>query len=71
MENIKTSEKPLSLIKEETKIKIIEYINTSKLPLLVLEPLMKDLYLECREAYLNQAKAEKIEYEQKMNQVEK
>ena len=55
-------EKPISLITKETIMSITKTIEESGLPLIVLEPMIKDLYIQIQQATIQQAKAEEEQY---------
>lgn len=55
-------EKPISLITRETIMSITKTIEESGLPLIVLEPMIKDLYIQIQQAAIQQAKVEEEQY---------
>ena len=63
-------DKPISLIRKETVIKITKVIEESGLPLLVLEPIIKDLYIQIQQAMVQQTIAEEEEYNKSLTEVE-
>lgn len=63
METNNTISKPISLIIEESKKTIIDAINSTVLPMTLLEMIMRDLYNEVRQQALYQYENEKVEYE--------
>lgn len=63
-------DKPISLIRKETVIKITKVIEESGLPLLVLEPIIKDLYMQIQQAMVQQTVAEEEEYNKSLTEVE-
>ena len=62
-------DKPISLIRKETVIKITKVIEESGLPLLVLEPIIKDLYIQIQQAMVQQTIAEEEEYNKSLTEV--
>ena len=64
MENTNnTINKPISLIIEESKQTIVNAINSTGLPMTLLEMIVRDLYNEVRQKALYQYESEKVEYE--------
>ena len=63
-------DKPISLVRKETVIKITKVIEESGLPLLVLEPIIKDLYMQIQQAMVQQTIAEEEEYNKSLTEVE-
>ena len=63
MENTNTINKPISLILEESKKTIVDAINSTGLPMTLLEMIVRDLYNEVRQNALYQYESEKKEYE--------
>lgn len=63
-------DKPISLIRKETVVKITKVIEESGLPLLVLEPIIKDLYMQIQQAMVQQTIAEEEEYNKSLTEVE-
>ena len=55
-------DKPITLQTEELKNNIVEIINNSKLPPVLLDYIMKDLYNEIHILYINQVTQDKNEY---------
>ena len=53
-------EKPISLILRDTKLELAKICNESKLPVYLLEPILKELYIEIKELTKQQ-----IEYDEK------
>ena len=51
-------EKPITVIITETKQKFVDTINDSRLPLFVLEPMLKELYNQIAEMNKEQFKAD-------------
>lgn len=62
-------DKPISLIRKETVIKITKVIEESGLPLLVLEPIIKDLYMQIQQAMVQQTITEEEEYNKSLTEV--
>ena len=63
-------DKPISLVRKETVIKLTKVIEESGLPLLVLEPIIKDLYMQIQQAMVQQTIAEEEEYNKSLTEVE-
>lgn len=65
MNNTENNEKqiPLSVLMENTKSKILEVINTSNLPLPILELIFKDACSNLHSLSMNIYQEEKAEYE--------
>lgn len=63
MENTNTVNKPLSLILAESREAIIKAINSTGLPMTLLEPIIKDLYNEINIQASRELEFEKAEYE--------
>lgn len=62
-------DKPTSLLRKETVIKLTKVIEESGLPLLVLEPIIKDLYMQIQQAMVQQTIAEEEEYNKSLTEV--
>lgn len=62
-------DKPISLVRKETVIKLTKVIEESGLPLLVLEPIIKDLYMQIQQAMVQQTIAEEEEYNKSLTEV--
>ena len=58
--------KPITMIIDETKREIADICNNSMLPLYILEPIIKDLYVEIQELNKRQMQQERIAYEQSL-----
>ena len=58
------AQKPLSVLMEETKSKILDVINTSGLPIPILELIFKDSCSNLRSLSMNIYQEEKTKYEQ-------
>ena len=63
-------DKPISLVRKETVVKLTKVIEESGLPLLVLEPIIKDLYIQIQQAMVQQTIAEEEEYNKSLTEVE-
>ena len=59
-------EKPITMIRQEFIDKISNDINNSNLPLFIIEPILKDIYMEVKSLYARQCEMEKVEYENKI-----
>ena len=66
MEN--TINKPMSMAKEDFTKTIVGAINTSDLPLFVIESILKELLMEVSVIAKQQAEAERAQYEQMLAQ---
>lgn len=55
--------KPSSVAREDFINNMVEIINSSELPAFVMEPIMKDLYLEVQAAMKSQYERDKEQYE--------
>lgn len=64
-------EKPISLILRDTKIEIARICNDSQLPVYLLEPILKDLYLEVKELNRKQIELDETEYKKSVLEKEK
>lgn len=61
-------EKPIMMVRQDFIDKISNDINNCNLPLFVVEPILKDIYLEIKSLLQKQYEVEKAEYEQKLRQ---
>lgn len=70
MDNSKNNEKqiPLSVLMEDTKSKILEVINTSNLPLPILELIFKDACSNLHSLSVNIYQEEKEKYEKSLKE---
>ena len=59
-------DKPISIILTEAKQKIAETINNTGLHPMLLEPILKEFYIEIQQAAIQQYKNEKAEYEKSL-----
>jgi hypothetical protein len=62
-------EKPISVTLEEAKQSIIQAVNGCKLHPSLLEPIIKDIYLEVQQLALKQYEVEKLEYERSLKEL--
>ena len=56
-------QKPITLIRREFSEKIVSEINKSELPLIIIEPVIKNLLDEIRKGIKNEEEADRIEYD--------
>lgn len=56
-------EKPMIIARQEFTDQIIESVNNCGLPLFVIEPILKDVYLEVKSMLQKQYEIEKVQYE--------
>lgn len=61
-------QKPITMIREETKIALANIINNSGLPPFIIEPILAEFLTETRIAAQQQYENEKAEYEEQMKQ---
>lgn len=61
--------KPITLIREETKQKLANVINESGLPAFIIEPILSDFLNETRIVAQRQYEMEKAQYEQSLQDV--
>ena len=59
-------EKPITMVRQEFIDSISNDINNCGLPLFVIEPILRDIYLEVKSLSQKQYELEKTEYEQKI-----
>lgn len=59
--------KPATIIRAEFISNIVDLINKSTLPLFVIEPILKDVYLEVKNAAQKQYETDVREYTQSIN----
>lgn len=59
-------QKPITIVRQEFIDTISNNVNNCGLPLFVIEPILRDLYLEVKSLSYKQYEAEKAEYEQIM-----
>ena len=67
--NTNTIDKPLSVVITECKDNIINALNSSKLPPIIMEYLMKELFEEVHQLAVKQYTDEKNDYESKLQQL--
>lgn len=68
MNNKNNIKKPITLAIEETKMELVNTLNTSELPIFALNSIVKDLYNEINLAYIEQLKIDKQTYTNSLNQ---
>lgn len=56
--------KPISIVREEFIKNIADVINDSMLPAFIIEPILKDMYLESKVAAQRQYESDKRQYEE-------
>ena len=61
-------EKPITIIIQETKDKLVEVLNTSNLPPVILEPIVKDIYNEITMLTKRQYEKDLYEYNNQLSQ---
>ena len=66
MKGEKTMDKPLSLVIEDAKELIVNAVNDTNLPAVLLEPILKDIYNEIQQLKINQYMSDKSEYERSL-----
>lgn len=59
-------EKPIMVVRQEFIDAIYDNINNCGLPLFIIEPILKDVYLEVRSMSQKQYEVEKADYESKL-----
>ena len=59
-------EKPITMIRQEFIDTISDVVNNCGLPLFVVEPILRDIYLEVKSLSQRQYEIEKAEYERKI-----
>ena len=64
-------EKPIQLVIEETKVAISNAVNNSKLPIYIVEAILKDLYSEARQLSAQTYQKELIKYNEYLKQQKK
>ena len=62
----KKIEKPITVARQEFIDKISDVINNCNLPLFIVEPIMRDVYLEIKSLSQKQYEMDKEEYESKL-----
>lgn len=63
-------EKPITVIRQEFIEGLADYINSSGLPLFMLETILKDVYMEIRDMSQKQYEFEKKQYEDALKKAE-
>lgn len=58
-------DKPLSIMIQETRTKLVDVCNDSKLPTCILEPIIKDLFNDVHMLAEEQLKCDQLAYKQK------
>lgn len=59
-------QKPITIMRQEFAEKISDVINNCNLPLFIIEPILKDVYLEVKSLSQKQYEIDKEEYENKL-----
>lgn len=59
-------EKPITMIRQDFIDALTNDINNCNLPLFIVEPILKDIYLEVKSLLQKQCEIERAEYEQRM-----
>ncbi len=59
-------EKPITMVRQEFIDTISDNVNNCGLPLFVIEPILRDIYLEVKSLSQKQYEIEKSEYEQRV-----
>lgn len=59
-------EKPITVVRQEFIETITSVINNSNLPLFIVEPILRDIYLEVKTLSQKQYETDKEEYENKL-----
>lgn len=59
-------EKPITVVRQEFIDGLVDYINNSGLPLFIIEPILKDIYMEVKAMSQNQYELEKSQYEKQL-----
>ena len=68
MENI---QKPITMVRQEFINALVDVINNYNLPLFIIEPILRDVYLEVKSLSNKQCEIEKMEYEKKVQECKK
>ena len=61
-------EKPISLILRDTKLELAKICNNSQLPVCLLEPILKELYMEVKELTKKQIEEDAKMYEKSIQE---
>jgi hypothetical protein len=64
-------EKPITVVRQEFIDGLINYVNNSSLPLFVIEPILRDIYMEVKAMSQKQYESEKMQYENSLKEMEK
>lgn len=67
-EVMNTVNKPMSVVRDELIDNIVDAINNSGLPLYIIEPILKDMFIEVSEGAKRQIAIEKTQYENAIKQ---
>lgn len=59
-------EKPITMVRQEFIDALTNDVNNCNLPLFIVEPILKDIYLEVKSLLKKQCEIERAEYEQRM-----
>ena len=57
-------QKPITIVRAEFISNLINLINTSKLPLFIIEPILKDVYFEVKDGAQKQYESDVARYNQ-------
>ena len=63
--------KPITVIREETKEKIADVINSSGLPAFIIEPILQEFLIETKNVAMRQYEHDKKQYELSLKSSEK
>lgn len=61
-------EKPITVVRQEFVDALVGIVNNCGLPLFVIEPILRDVYLEVKSLSNKQCELEKMEYEKKVQE---
>lgn len=64
---IKQVQKPITMVSEEYRLKLIDITNQSELPLFILDYIIKDFYNQIHMANMNQQEVEVQKYNKQIN----
>ena len=64
-------EKPITVVRQEFIDGLINHVNNSSLPLFVIEPILRDIYMEVKAMSQKQYESEKMQYENSLKEMEK
>ena len=65
---MKKIEKPITVIRQEFVDAIYNNVNNCGLPLFIIEPILKDVYLEVKSMLQRQYEMERAEYENRLQE---